>query len=189
MRRKIGSDVLKLLFVVFLLSLLPASIVWYRNRPYYAETADELSFQVFSHERSNIEAELGQRDSRFVTEKEALSRWRTLKQSVLDQGATQAEANKVLLTARWWQTTDNNYKSIPHWPILFRRGYVKDREVWFFVCAIKADASFNPEIVTGWDYSVLVIDPKTPEKHWGTYATNHTFPRCEGPNTPFPVHL
>jgi len=168
--------------------LTPVTVMWFRSLPPNAEMADKLWIQIFSQERNYIESELGQRTPNTITEAETTARWAIMKQSMLDQGATQEEMKIVLPVAEDFYPSDKkgNYK-LPHWPILIKRGYVQGKPVWVSVGAAKSETPLEVEIVTGWNYYVRAIDPNNPREMSDVYSSNAMFPRCYGPNTPFPI--
>jgi hypothetical protein len=186
MKTKGKGNVIKLWGMSALAMGLPAAVLWFHSQPTQAITPDKLWIQVFSDERNRIESELGQRDSKLVTLAEATARWNALQQSMLDDGASLAEAKGVLKEAKQFLPTDKKWgRPLPHWPILVKRGYVRGKPMWVTICAAQADEPLPAEIVTGWQYWVRTIDPANPKD----MSANQVFPRCEGPNTPFPVHL
>lgn len=175
------KEVAVLFLISSLVALVPASMLWYRSLPQnHADSAGQLEFQVFSQERHNIEAELGERDSRLVSEQESDARWALLKTSMLEQGATLKETEEIL-----WRT--KSFSRFPDWPIFIKRCYIKGKPVWFSVCAARSDNPQEAEIATGWDYWTCVIDPQNPGKVIGPYSSRARFPRCYGPNSPFPI--
>jgi hypothetical protein len=168
---------------------IPVFIAWYRGLPIpppRAESASKLGNQWFGNERARIEAELGQRDSRLVTESESEARWAILEGSMIEEGATKAEVKSVLREARTFCNADNKGNLLPHWPIFIQRGYVGEKTVWISVVASQSITPQNPEIVTGWDYFLRVTDPQDPSVN-DLNSSGSIFPRCYGPNTPFPI--
>lgn len=185
--RNKNKDSVFVLLASILALLIPVFIAWYRGLPPRAESADKLYIQWFGKERGRIEAELGQRDSKLVTESESETRWAILKGSMMEQGATQVEAKIVLREAQISCNADNKGNLLPHWPLSIQRGYVRGKPVWISVVASQSKNPQEAEIVTGWDYCVRVTDPQNPIGANYLYSRNSQFPRCNGPNTPFPI--
>jgi len=181
MRITSRNNALRLWGISILAVGLPAAVLWFKSQPPHAATPDKLWIQVFSEERNRIESELGQRDSKLVTLTQAAARWKVLERSMLGAGATPLEAKAVLTEARTFLPIGKSGDPLPHWPVLVKRGYVRGKPMWVTVCAAQAEE--RAEIFTGWDYWVRTIDPANPNDLSG----NQIFPRCEGPNSPFPI--
>ena len=164
---------------------LPAAVIWYEKRPLRADSPGELYIQLFMNERNHIEAELGQRNSYFVTPEQTAERWNALKQSMLAQGATKDETAKIIPSLEDLRA-GNVEESTPNWPVLIKRGYVRGTPVWVQVVAERADKNENVRVVTGWEYHVRVIDIRSIQGIAPAYHVSVSFPRCEGPNSPYP---
>ena len=173
----------RLIIVCAIALLLPAGVVYYRNQPYNADTADELLSKVVRHERPRMESTLGQRRPSSMTLAESQERWRVLHKSMLEQGATQSEVATVLRVIKSYLPTVRSGMPAPHLPILVKRGYVRGKTVWVGVCAAQNTWPGNSNR-NSWTYWVRAVNPQNPNEVQDTFSSNLSFVRCDDPTSP-----